>query len=329
MVGGLNHRPKPVMASSLSVVPPRVEAVPLFEVRRGKLHWFRSYVQLARYTQIEADQFYYFFIPGNVSLVMAVKAIRAGVPFGVYLRGQLPSVGWQAFLYRRIVASAQFALCTGGHLKADVEGLGTPAEEVAPMLKTCGLGASAVSRSDGKPLRILFVGNVLKEKGVMELVDACRRCRGVIGELSIVGPCLDQALHAAICSDAEKINIMGAIADPEKLAALYRDHDVLVLPSYSEGFPRVVYEAMSYGLAVVATPCCGIKFAFEDEKQCLFVPFKDSRAISSAILRLHHDRLLLTEIARSGRRWVEEKFAEIGGLTHAQQFLHALSRERA
>ncbi|WP_281366780.1 glycosyltransferase family 4 protein [Nocardioides massiliensis] len=100
--------------------------------------------------------------------------------------------------------------------------------------------------------RLLYVGRVAHDKGSGVLLEIGRLLRG--GErLTVAGP-LDPAIEASFARDAAQlgIHVTGQLA-PKEVEDLLRTADVLVLPSFHEGFPMVVLEAMSVGLPVVAS----------------------------------------------------------------------------
>jgi glycogen synthase len=90
---------------------------------------------------------------------------------------------------------------------------------------------------------------------------------------------------------------------------LYREADVFVLPTWREGFPNVVIEAMAAGLPVVATPVGAIAEAIEDGKSGLLVPVRDAAALEAALRRLIEDAALRHALGAAARARVESVFA--------------------
>lgn len=109
---------------------------------------------------------------------------------------------------------------------------------------------------------ILFVGNLLLSKGVVDLVRACAlmRDRGVQFFCRIVGHGPDaQAVERVIRASnlAQSVSCVGVYPHAE-LAEWFRASDVVTLPSYTEGIPNVLREAISCGKPFVSTPVGGI-----------------------------------------------------------------------
>jgi glycosyltransferase involved in cell wall biosynthesis len=93
----------------------------------------------------------------------------------------------------------------------------------------------------------------------------------------------------------------GWLEEPEK-AELLREADVFVLASTSEGLPMALLEAMSYGLAIVATAVGGVPEVVEDGVQALVVPPGDPEALAAALGRLGDDPELTRELGAAARR---------------------------
>jgi len=104
-------------------------------------------------------------------------------------------------------------------------------------------------------------------------------------------------------------NIVEILPPQQRIAAVLRKLDALVLPSTYEGFPNVVLEAMASGIPVLATEVGDVPNLIDDAKNGFIVPPGDEIALSEKLLRLH--RLGVEErraMGAVGRRIVEERF---------------------
>lgn len=159
------------------------------------------------------------------------------------------------------------------------------------------------------PVRFLFMGRLLRDKGIYEYVEAARRTRvlypqarfGVLGWMD-PNPASVTASEIAGWHRSGTIEYLGSVSDVRPhLAAAH----ALVLPSYREGTPRSVLEAMSIGRAVITTDVPGCRSTIEDGESGLLVPPRDAGALASAVERLIRDPELLNRLARAARERAE------------------------
>ena len=88
------------------------------------------------------------------------------------------------------------------------------------------------------------------------------------------------------------------IVDEEKIPLLYNT-DIFILPSYSEGLPISILDAIAGGCAIITTPVGAIPDIIKDKENALFIPPQDSKAIKNAIIQLYKDRTLLEKIQKT------------------------------
>lgn len=111
-------------------------------------------------------------------------------------------------------------------------------------------------RSDG-PLRLLFVGQLERHKGIRFLVETLRKCEESF-LLTVAGEGTQKAWVRQQSRDDDRLNYVGFLA-MDQLYRLFHIHDVLVVPSLCyENSPTVIYEALQAGLPVVAADIGGV-----------------------------------------------------------------------
>ena len=182
-----------------------------------------------------------------------------------------------------------------------------------------------------KPKRLLYVGQVVPHKGVRTAIEAMRtlidKYRHSV-QLTLVGgdvgvPGYLTEMRALAHSYGLESNVKFAGMVPrERLREIYRDHDILVFPSaWAEPFSITVLEAMSCGLAVVATQTGGSSEILQHEVNALVFAPGDANACANQVLRLLDDHLLFESIRENGRRTVENSFRLQGMIDRIEQSL--------
>lgn len=168
----------------------------------------------------------------------------------------------------------------------------------------------ALAPLPGGPATFLFVGRLLRDKGLFEFAEASRRLGGTGARFRILGP-LDSNPNAIRADQVEAWVREGAVeylGEAEDVRPRLAEAHVLVLPSYGEGTPRSVLEAMSMGRAVVTTDAPGCRATVRDGLNGLLVPVRDSAALAAAMGRLAADRDLVARMGEAGRRIAEETY---------------------
>lgn len=168
------------------------------------------------------------------------------------------------------------------------------------------------------PKRLLYVGQIIPQKGVHTAVEALKMIVQQHGyesiTLTIVGGSItpDYRVYVGhlVSSFGLENNVhFAGLVSRESLPSVYREHDILVFPSvWDEPFSITLLEGMSSGLAVVGTATGGSREILEDNVNALVFPKEDAKACSSQILRLMNDLELFERIRQSGTRTIEERF---------------------
>lgn len=160
-----------------------------------------------------------------------------------------------------------------------------------------------------------FVGRLVQEKGVLELMQAARLVLQEAPEtyFLLVG-LVDYEKADAITPDvaqefglADRCIFTGLRQD---VPQLYNLMDIFVLPSHREGFPRAPMEAAAMGLPCVVTDVRGCRETVQDGQNGFLVPLQDSQALTQAIQRLLANPQQRREFGETGRKMAQEKFDE-------------------
>lgn len=134
---------------------------------------------------------------------------------------------------------------------------------------------------------VLYVGRLVAEKGLRELLAAFDDMRAARPRLELVligdGPMMRELEQRLGGTDSPRVRLAGALG-PNDVAEWMAAADVVTLPSYSEGHPNVLVEALACGRPVVATPVGGIPEVVDDDCGIL-VPSHDAAALAAGLAR--------------------------------------------
>lgn len=165
----------------------------------------------------------------------------------------------------------------------------------------------------GQPVRVLFLGRLEKHKGTFDLIDAWQKMlvehrSGPKPVLVIAGDGDVDRVRKFVRDHGltETVELPGWIA-PEQVPALVRSAQILVLPSYYEGQPMSVLEAMANGLCVVTTDVGGIPDLIDGSCGILLPP-GDIDQLASALRDVVADRALRIRLGAAGLARVHEEF---------------------
>ena len=159
----------------------------------------------------------------------------------------------------------------------------------------------------------LIIARLLKEKGIIEFVEAARQVKELYPEavFSLIGWDLGSSPSALGRDDLDRWQNEGLIevyGETEDVRPYLADAHVYVLPSYREGTPRTVLEAMATGRAVITTDVPGCRETVVDGLNGLLVPVRDSKALAKAMERFIAEPGLAEKMGRESRKLAEEKF---------------------
>lgn len=162
-----------------------------------------------------------------------------------------------------------------------------------------------------QPRCILFLGQLRKEKGIFDLLRAWSAVLREWPQASLV--MAGDGNVEAVRTEANKLDITSSVILPGWVTGDVKQEwlnraDILVLPSYAEGLPMSVLEAMASGIAVVATRVGGIPDLIEHGVHGLLVEAGDIQALSAAILELMSNNTLRRQITMAAKERVNQEF---------------------
>ena len=136
---------------------------------------------------------------------------------------------------------------------------------------------------------VLFFGRLNPTKGVDKLAEAAVSITSARKDIhfAFVGP--DEGMMNKVIEISKgnsNIHIMGPIRGKDKIAAMFQASDLYALPSYREGLPLTMFEAMASGRPIVASPVNGIPYEMKEPENGLFVKYGDVEGLKKAILKI-------------------------------------------
>lgn len=205
----------------------------------------------------------------------------------------------------------------GGKRTVVVPGEGIDLKEFAPEAVPPGRRAALraeLGLAEDAPVA-LMVGRMLRHKGVVEFVEAARLVRRTFPQavFLLVGPS-DEGNPARIPPAQLKawetegtVRYLGVRDDIRDLMAIA---DIVVLPSYREGMPRVLVEGAAMGKPLVATDVPGCRDVVQHQVNGFLVSARDSVSLASAIRTLLADPALRMRFGQASRSLAEAKFSD-------------------
>jgi len=165
---------------------------------------------------------------------------------------------------------------------------------------------------DGPVQRVLFLGNLSERKGVSDLLQALALPGFDVDRLEVT--IAGGGDIAGYQTTALELGISGFVrfagwSDQYQVSQLLSQADVLVLPSYDEGLPLVILEALANGVAVVCTPVGEIPAVLSNGVNACFVQPGDTAGIAAGLQLVLNDPIFRQTLEQNGRKLYEEKFS--------------------
>ncbi len=225
--------------------------------------------------------------------------------------------GLRLHVFRRVFSRADTIVVLAGAFKDKLEQWGI---RVPVVVETTafhdalidGDVSGARPRRQQGEIRLLFFSRVEATKGIYETLDAYAivKSRHPLVKLTVAGSgtALDAAKRYAAERRLHDVAWAGHVQGAQKTEVLTTT-DILVLPSYTEGLPVAVLEAMAFGLAIVTRPVGGLRDIIIDGQSGYLIEGKDPAAFAGAIERLIEDPDLLERMGRNNHREAAARFA--------------------
>lgn len=182
------------------------------------------------------------------------------------------------------------------------------------------------------PPRFLLIGRMVSDKGIFEFVAAARivKAKRPEARFRLVGSIDNHptAISRTEIAGWEREGVVEYLGVTNDVRPHLADCSVYVLPSYREGMPRTIMEAMAIGRPVIATDVPGCRDAVEDGVTGFLVQPRNVGELAEAMVRVIEDRSIETTLAHQARRRAESHFsaAAVNGAISAALSLRDFER---
>lgn len=240
-------------------------------------------------------------------------------PRGSELIGQVKSSIPYRIVIQYLIRGATYCVCQGPawHSFA-TEVLGFQADHVPIVTNWTATDSLLAIGAQRKPTltahipQLLFLGWLESHKGIFELLEVCERLSPMHTFRMVIAG--DGCAASEARAFMKMKNLSGVVdfvgwVEGEALESLLAASDIFILPSWSEGFPNSMIEAMAAKLAVVVTAVGNIPGLVTDGQEALVVPPMQIDLLRYAVESLLLDRVLREEIAERGYAFARENFS--------------------
>jgi len=162
------------------------------------------------------------------------------------------------------------------------------------------------------PIKFLLISRLLKEKGIIEFTAAAKRLKLKYPDTTyqLIGWIDDSpsAISMSQLNDWKEEGSIQYLGFKEDVRPYIEKTSIYVLPSYREGTPRTVLEAMAMGRPIITTDAPGCRETVENGRNGFLVPVKDSTALEEAMEKFIKYPELIEKMGKESRKIAEEKY---------------------
>lgn len=159
----------------------------------------------------------------------------------------------------------------------------------------------------GNPFTFICVARLVYEKGIINLIEAARICKdkGYNFKVQIVGPLEENSnkLNETILKQYD--DVVDRLGSRSDVLDLLEQADAFILPTFREGFSRVLLEAAAVGLPSITTNVPGVGEIVRDGKEGLIAEVRNSASLANAMIKLATNKPLADEFAQNALKRVK------------------------
>lgn len=300
-------------------------APPGFKGGLRQIAYLAEALILARHLRARQISHLHNHFAGPSANVAMLASALSGMPFSFTLHGPADLYEPETWHLREKIARASFVACISNFARSQAMYFSDPAQWDKLRIVHCGVLPEIYERDAAAPhdgTRLIFVGRITAIKGLRVLLSAFARARATRPglHLTLVGDGDDRAhLERLAAPLGDAVQFAGYLSQGAVAEALSKA-DAMVLPSFAEGLPVVLMEALASARPVIATQVAGVSELVEDGVNGFIVPPGDEDALADRIGRLADDPEIRARMGLAGREKVSSAFdarresARIGAL---------------
>lgn len=278
-----------------------------------QMFYFTEAIMLADHMQRHGVRHLHNHIAKASCTVAMLASELSGIPYSFTLHG--PDIFFAPEHWRldEKIARARFVACISEFCRAQAMIFSDRALWDKLHIVHCGIDPARYDPAPRNgPPHLTFVGRLAAVKGIPVLLEALSFLRAEFPELrvTLIGDGPERARLEQDAADLglrDVVNFSGYRSQSEVAEAL-KDTDALVLPSFAEGVPVVLMEAMAAGRPVITSSVAGVPELVEDGKSGCLVPPGDALKLAEAIRAVLSDPERRSAMGRAGRAKVVEEF---------------------
>ena len=314
-----------------------IKDVNIFDSHKNLIHKTLNYMvaSLKIINIVRSKRFFYLCIPGHVSMFFVISCFLFRKKYALYVRGDW-LIGRHKILenfYDLMFRKACFIVVTGESHCDKIKQWNKNTEKVIPMIEFKSEDiCHRCSYAFKNRINLIFLSRIEKAKGIFDALEVFERLHKKNSRihLTVVGNGPDFVEFESLCETkglTKSVFLLGLISNKDKLKKIYKSADIFIFPSYyREGFPRVLYEAMTFGLPIVTTFVGAIGSVMEDRLNCLRVKRQDSNDLEEKIWQLISDDKLREKIGKGATETMVRLFEKFERSSHAKQVIKLMER---
>lgn len=184
------------------------------------------------------------------------------------------------------------------------------------------------------PFQILFLGVLIKRKGVADLIQAIALLKKAdkLSNIRFIiagsGSEEESLKHLANELQVESWIEFTGWTDGKSKEKYIKESQALILPSYNEGLPIAVLEAISYGLPVISTDVGDMSAAIKNERNGFLIKPGDVSELANSILKISSDEEKYTQMVKNSKKIAIEEFSDDNYLEKLLRCYHELTQNK-